>query len=86
MGGALGPRQWVQLESASTEPGCHLLSFFCPSLCFAVRRTVFQAQISDLGPRSTPSSEWVFRNNGLFFFIIIIVVVVVIIVIIIITI
>lgn len=38
---------------------------------------MFEVQIADLGPRSTPRSEWVFRDNGLFFFIVIVVVVVV---------
>lgn len=60
------------------------LSSVHPSLC-SPENCVFQVQIPDLGPRSTPSSEWVFRNNGLFFFFLIIIIVVVVIVIIIIT-
>ena len=64
----------VHLDGAKLSPFVFLLSI--PLLC-SPENCVFQVQIPDLGPRSTPSSEWVFRNNGLFFFIVVVVVVVV---------
>lgn len=74
---APGPRQWELLSRAHLLPFLFLLSLCSPENC------VFQVQIPGLGPRSTPSSEWVFRNNGLFLFFLIIIIVVVIVIIII---
>lgn len=55
----------VHLDRAKLSPLVFLLSI--PLLC-SPKNCVFQVQIPDLGPGSTPSSEWVFRNSGLFFY------------------
>lgn len=57
----------VRLDRATLSPSVlsSVLSSV-PLLC-SPKNCVLQVQIPEQGLRSTPSSEWVFRNDGLFF-------------------
>lgn len=59
---------WDLGHAAVFLPFAWLPFFICIPLLCCPEYSVFPLQKTDLGLRSTPSSEWVFRNNGLAFF------------------
>lgn len=66
-GSQAGGATRVRLDRATLSPSVLFSVLSSVPLLCSPKNCVLQVQIPDQGLRSTPSSEWVFRNNGLFF-------------------